>query len=138
MEIAGWLNKKALRRNGGERGVTGDLFDPLCPTRQLLDRIGDKWTSMLVKVLTEAHPAELGFAELRRRLPGVSHKMLSQTLKGLGCDGLANRRVEATVPPRVYYSLTPLGLSLDAPLAAVRAWAEANMVAVQRANQASH
>lgn len=122
----------------GEPGVTGDLFDPLCPTRQLLDRIGDKWTSMLVKVLTEANPGELGFAELRRALPGISHKMLSQTLKGLVRDGLAVRRVEPTVPPRVYYSLTDLGLSLDAPLAAVRAWAEANMAAVERANRAAH
>ena len=121
----------------GERGVTGDLFDPACATRQLLDRIGDKWTSMLIKVLAEAYPGELGFAELRRRAPGISHKMLSQTLKGLGADGLVARRVEPTVPPRVFYSVTPLGLSLDGPLAAVRAWAEANMAAVDHARQAS-
>ena len=110
----------------------GDLFDPLCPTRQLLDRIGDKWTSMLIKLLAEAHPGELGFAQLRRAMPGVSHKMLSQTLKGLGHDGLVTRRVEPTVPPRTYYSLTELGLSLDAPLTAVRTWAEAHMAAIDR------
>jgi DNA-binding HxlR family transcriptional regulator len=117
----------------GEPAVTGDLFAPACPTRQLLDRIGDKWTSMLVKVLAEASPGEVGFAELRRRVPGISHKMLSQTLKGLAADGLVHRRVEPAVPPRVYYSSTPLGLSLDQPLAAVRAWAEANIAEVQRA-----
>ena len=121
----------------GEPGVTGDLFSPACPTRQLLDRIGDKWTSMLVKVLAETYPGELGFAELRRRAPGVSHKMLSQTLQSLRRDGLVTRRVEPTVPPRVYYALTDLGLSLDAPLAAVRAWAEQHMAAVARARRSA-
>ncbi|WP_203839140.1 winged helix-turn-helix transcriptional regulator [Winogradskya humida] len=119
----------------GERGVTGDLFDPACATRQLLDRIGDKWTSMLVKVLTEAHPTERGFAELRRAMPGISNKMLSQTLRNLALDGLVLRRVEPSIPPRTYYSLTPLGLSLDAPLAAVRAWAEANMATIDDARR---
>lgn len=119
----------------GEPGVTGDLFSPACPTRQLLDRIGDKWTSMLVKVLAEVHPGELGFAELRRRTPGVSHKMLSQTLQSLRRDGLITRRVDPTVPPRVYYALTDLGMSLDAPLAAVRAWAETNMAAIDKARR---
>ncbi|WP_041840890.1 winged helix-turn-helix transcriptional regulator [Actinoplanes friuliensis] len=119
----------------GEPGVTGDLFSPACPTRQLLDRIGDKWTSMLVKVLAEAHPGELGFAELRRRTPGVSHKMLSQTLQSLRHDGLVERRVDPVVPPRVYYSLTDLGLSLDAPLAVVRAWAEQHIRAIEEARR---
>jgi DNA-binding HxlR family transcriptional regulator len=121
----------------GEPGVTGDLFSPACPTRQLLDRIGDKWTSMLIKVLAEVHPGELGFAELRRRTPGVSHKMLSQTLRSLRRDALVTRRVEPTVPPRVYYALTDLGLSLDAPLAAVRAWAEQHMAVIDKARRES-
>lgn len=115
----------------------GDLFDPACPTRQLLDRIGSKWTSMAVKVLAEAAPGEVRFAELRRRMPGVSQKMLSTTLQSLVRDGLASRRVEPTVPPRVHYAITDLGLSLEQPLAALRAWAEANMAAVEAANLAS-
>ncbi len=119
----------------GERGVTGDLFDPACPTRQLLDRIGDKWTSMLVKTLAVEYPGEIGFAELRRRTPGISNKMLAQTLQRLGRDGLVARRVEPAVPPRVYYRLTTLGRSLDEPLAAVRAWAEAHMAQIDRNNQ---
>lgn len=110
----------------------GDLFDPNCPTRQLLDRIGSKWTSMAVKVLAEADPGEVRFAELRRRMPGISQKMLSTTLQSLARDGLVARRVEATVPPRVYYSLTPLGLSLETPLAALRAWAEEHMAEIER------
>lgn len=115
----------------------GDLFDPACPTRRLLDRIGTKWTSMAVKVLAEAGPAEVRFAELQRRMPGVSQKMLSVTLQSLTRDGLAERRVEPTVPPRVHYRLTALGQSLEVPLAALRSWAEQNMAAVDRANAAA-
>lgn len=117
-------------RSPGHPAVTGDLFDPACPTRQLLDRIGDKWTSMLVKVLAEADPSELRFTELLRHLPGISHKMLSQTLQSLVEDGLVTRRVEPTVPPRVHYGLTPLGRTLDEPLAAVRDWAQRHMATV--------
>jgi DNA-binding HxlR family transcriptional regulator len=112
----------------------GDLFDPLCPTRQLLDRIGTKWTSMVIKVLAEAAPDEVRFAELRRRMPGVSQKMLSVTLQSLVRDGLVVRRVEPTVPPRVHYRLTKLGLSLETPLAALRDWAEDHMIEIDRAN----
>jgi DNA-binding HxlR family transcriptional regulator len=113
----------------------GDLFDPQCPTRRLLDRIGTKWMSMAVKVLAEASPEEVRFAELQRRMAGVSQKMLSVTLQGLTRDGLASRRVEPSVPPRVYYRLTPLGLSLEEPLSMVRAWAEEHMAEVDHANQ---
>ncbi|WP_433180467.1 winged helix-turn-helix transcriptional regulator [Actinoallomurus sp. CA-150999] len=115
----------------------GDVFDPACPTRKLLDRIGTKWTSMLVKVLAEADPAEVRFAELRRRMPGVSQKMLSTTLHSLVRDGLVARRVEPTVPPQVHYRLTELGLSLEVPLAVVREWAERHMPEIDRANAAA-
>jgi DNA-binding HxlR family transcriptional regulator len=108
-------------------GRRGDLFDPLCATRQLLDRIGGKWVVMIIKVLAEVEPGELRFAALERRIPGISHKMLSQTLQSLCTDSLATRRVEASVPPKVFYRLTPLGLSLEQPLAALRNWAEANI-----------
>ncbi|WP_433761196.1 winged helix-turn-helix transcriptional regulator [Nocardia sp. CA-135398] len=110
----------------------GDLFDPDCPTRRLLDRIGTKWVSMIVKTLAEVSPGELRFAELRRRIPGVSQKMLSVTLQGLTVDGLVARRVEPTVPPRVHYRLTDLGLSLEVPLSALRMWAEEHMAEIDR------
>ncbi|VVJ16296.1 Transcriptional regulator [Amycolatopsis camponoti] len=112
----------------------GDLFDPACPTRKLLDRIGTKWTSMAVKVLADAGPAEVRFADLQRRMPGVSQKMLSVTLQSLTRDGLVARRVEPTVPPKVHYRLTDLGRSLEVPLAALRSWAEEHMPAIDRAN----
>ncbi|QHA09397.1 transcriptional regulator [Streptomyces broussonetiae] len=116
-------------------GARGDLFDPQCPTRRLLDRIGTKWTSMAVKVLAEASPHEVRFSELLRRMPGISQKMLSVTLQNLAQDGLVARRVEPAVPPRVHYRLTELGLSLDGALAVVRAWAEEHMAEVDRANE---
>ncbi|MGW4713796.1 winged helix-turn-helix transcriptional regulator [Nocardia sp. NPDC004260] len=118
--------------------ATGDLFDPACPTRRLLDRIGTKWVSMVVKLLAEAAPGEVRFAELQRRMPGVSQKMLSVTLRNLTGDGLVARRVEPTVPPRVYYRLTELGLSLEVPLAALRAWAEAHMAEIDHGRPDNH
>ena len=114
----------------------GDLFDPACPTRQLLDRLGGKWTSMAVKVLGEVHPGELRFAELKRRMPGVSQKMLAQTLRSLERDSLVDRRVEAATPPRVHYRLTELGASLTEPIAALRDWAEEHMARIDDAGRA--
>lgn len=119
------------------RAARGDLFDPGCPTRRLLDRIGTKWTSMAVKVLANADPGEVRFAELRRRMPGVSQKMLSVTLHSLVRDGLVARRVEPTVPPAVRYRLTDLGRSLETRLAALRDWAEEHMAEIDKANTAN-
>ncbi|MER5949515.1 helix-turn-helix domain-containing protein [Streptomyces sp. NPDC001904] len=120
---------------GQRPGEHGDLLDPRCPTRQLLDRIGTKWTSMAVKVLAEEAPGEVRFAELRRRVTGISQKMLSVTLHSLVRDGLVARRVEPTVPPAVHYRLTELGLSLEGPLSALRVWAETNMPEIDLNNQ---
>ncbi|WP_409062388.1 winged helix-turn-helix transcriptional regulator [Streptomyces sp. SYP-A7185] len=127
----------ARQARSADHGARGDLFDPLCPTRQLLDRIGTKWTSMAVKTLADAAPQEVRFAELRRRMPGVSQKMLSVTLRSLTRDGLVARRVEPTVPPRVFYRLTALGLSLEAALAGLRSWAEEHMAEIDHANRAA-
>ncbi|ACU37571.1 transcriptional regulator, HxlR family [Actinosynnema mirum DSM 43827] len=69
---------------------------------------------------------ELRFAELRRRLPGISQKMLSTTLRSLADDGLITRRVKNTVPPQVFYQLNELGRSLEPPLTAVWDWFEKN------------
>ncbi|MER0428532.1 winged helix-turn-helix transcriptional regulator [Streptomyces microflavus] len=121
--------------SGRRPGARGDLLAPDCPTRQLLDRVGSKWTSMVVKILAEADPGELRFAELRRRIPGISQKMLSVTLQSLARDGLVLRRVEPTVPPAVHYRLTGLGLSLEEPLSALRSWAETHMAEIDRNNR---
>jgi DNA-binding HxlR family transcriptional regulator len=110
----------------------GDLFAADCPTRILLDRVGGKWVAMVIKLLADKHPAERGFAELARQMPGVSHKMLSQTLKALVRDRLVERRVEDSVPPRVHYRLTELGSSLQVPLAALTDWAEEHVWQIDR------
>jgi DNA-binding HxlR family transcriptional regulator len=98
-----------------------DVYHASCPTRQALDRVADKWTALVVGLLAE-RPHRFG--QLRRRIGGISQKMLTQTLRSLERDGLVARRVEPTVPVTVEYSLTPLGRTLVAPLAAIRDWAE--------------
>ncbi len=87
---------------------------------QILDRIGDKWTIMVVGVLSQG---ALRFNALQRAVPGVSHRMLTMTLRGLERDGLVKRTSFPTIPPRVDYELTPRGLSLTEPLKALAAWA---------------
>lgn len=89
---------------------------------------------MAVKVLAE-EAGELRFSQMQRQMAGISQKMLSVTLQGMVRDGLVSRRVEPVVPPRVFYRLTPLGLSLEEPLAALREWAEAHMPEIDDANQ---
>jgi DNA-binding HxlR family transcriptional regulator len=107
-----------------------DVYDPHCPTRQALDRIADKWTALIVGLLAQ-RPHRFG--ELRRGIRGISHKVLSHTLQGLERDGLVRRTPLATVPPTVEYSITPLGRTLDEPLAGIRSWAERHIEAVQAA-----
>jgi DNA-binding HxlR family transcriptional regulator len=97
------------------------VYDDTCPTRQALDRITDKWTALCIGML-EGEPRR--FSELQRCIKGISQKMLTQTLRTLERDGLVQRTVYAQVPPRVEYTLTPLGRTLTEPLRAVREWAE--------------
>lgn len=96
-----------------------DPYSAGCPSRRLLDRIGDKWTVLIVGALAEG-PRR--FSELRRTIDGVSQKMLTQTLRGLERDGLVTRTVYAEVPPRVEYQLTPAGRTLQEPLKALERW----------------
>jgi DNA-binding HxlR family transcriptional regulator len=93
-------------------------------TRQLLERLGDKWTVPAVSALT-AGPKRFG--ELRRALHGVSQKVLTELVRSLERDGLFSRHVLGTVPLRVEYRLTPLGRSLAGLLEEIRTWAEAHM-----------
>lgn len=110
-----------------------DALSQECPTREVLARIGDKWTVLVVTVL-DAH-ASRRFAQLRRDIEGISQKMLTQTLRLLERDGLVDRHVEATVPVTVRYALTDQGRSLARVLDHVRAWAYTNMDAIQAARR---
>ncbi|MCE9634727.1 MAG: helix-turn-helix transcriptional regulator [Planctomycetes bacterium] len=106
------------------------VFSSHCPTQKVLERIADKWATILVYALSDR---TMRFSELRRRVDGVSQKMLTQTLRNLERDGLVDRRVYAVVPPRVEYRLTPLGKTLLGPLRAVCHWAEKHLPEVEAA-----
>ncbi|WP_080796465.1 winged helix-turn-helix transcriptional regulator [Corynebacterium pacaense] len=98
-----------------------------CPTRQLLDRIGDRWTVLVIGSLADG-PRR--FSGISRSVQGVSQKMLTLTLRRLERDGLVTRTAYAEVPPRVEYELTELGRSLREPLKALEMWAKDNMATV--------
>ncbi|AOP53032.1 MULTISPECIES: winged helix-turn-helix transcriptional regulator [Brevibacterium] len=105
----------------------GDAFDPECPTRIVLDRVGDKWTVLIIGILDEGPKR---FSEIRLAIGGITPKVLTSTLRSLVADGLVTREVFAEVPPRVEYELTDLGRSLQEPVAALRRWAELNVAAI--------
>ncbi|MFJ3174593.1 winged helix-turn-helix transcriptional regulator [Streptomyces roseus] len=101
-----------------------DAFLKECPTSQLLARISDKWVGLIVAALAEAEDNSMRYSDLGRKIPGVSQKMLTQTLRSLERDGLVTRTVTPTVPVRVDYRLTGLGSSLAGLLTSVKQWAE--------------
>ena len=100
--------------------LCGNPYDANCPTRRILDRIGDRWTVLIIGALGDG---DARFSELRRRIQGISQKMLTQTLRGLERDGLVSRTVYPEVPVRVEYSLTNAGRTLLGPLSALQTWA---------------
>lgn len=110
-----------------------DVFSAECPTRELLDRIADKWSVLLLVMLGEG---DMRFNALRRRVGGISQKMLSQTLRALERDGLITRSVLPTMPVTVTYAITPLGRELLDALQAMIDWAQRRIPDVGRARQA--
>jgi DNA-binding HxlR family transcriptional regulator len=94
-----------------------------CEVRQILDRIADKWSLLVIALLDRRR---LRFTELRREIDGVSQRMLTVTLRQLERDGLVHRTVHPVVPPRVEYELTPLGVSLHETVQALVAWTDAH------------
>ena len=109
-----------------------DAFIAACPSRQLLDRLSDKWVSLILTALADG---EQRYSEIARTIAGVSQKMLTQTLRNLERDGILIRSITPAVPVRVSYQLTPLGESLLPIVRAVKQWAEQNMPAVQEARE---
>jgi DNA-binding HxlR family transcriptional regulator len=111
---------------------TPNAYSADCPTRQILDRVGDKW-AVLILLLVRDEP--MRFNALRRTIEGISQKMLSQVLKSLERDGLIRRRAIATVPVTVEYSITPLGATLAGAVDPLREWAEKNLKEVLSAQR---
>lgn len=108
-------------------------FSGACQTvTEVLSRVGDKWSMQVVMSLDEG---PLRFNELRRAIAGISQRMLTRTLRGLERDGLVNRTVTPSIPPRVDYALTELGHSLKCPVKALGAWAVANRAAIAEARE---
>jgi DNA-binding HxlR family transcriptional regulator len=128
--------------------VEYDAFLAACPSRKLLDRISDKWVTLILAALGSdgshqpgsgcaGEPRPMRYSELLRLLAGVSQKMLTQTLRSLERDGLVTRTATPTVPVTVSYELTDLGLSLHQTMRGIKSWAETHMDDVLAHREAS-
>jgi DNA-binding HxlR family transcriptional regulator len=104
--------------------VKVDVYAKDCPSRQVLDRVGDTWSVLIVGSLANETRR---YSELAQQIGGISPKMLTQTLRGLERDGLITRTVHPVIPPRVDYTLTDLGKSLLGLVEALSAWAEVHI-----------
>jgi DNA-binding HxlR family transcriptional regulator len=114
-------------------GCVANVFNAGCPSRAILELLAEKWALLLVHALAEG-PTRT--AELRRRVGGISDKMLIQTLRRLERNGFVARRAYPEVPPRVKYALTSLGASLSGPITALDRWVEQNHAAIVAAQRA--
>ena len=114
-------------------GCAANVFSAQCPSRRILELLAEKWALLIVHGLAGG-PART--AVLRRRIDGISEKMLIQTLRRLEQHGFVLRRAFAEVPPRVEYELTPLGASLSEPIRALDTWVEAHHAAIEEARRA--
>lgn len=137
-EPRGWKARSVTTKADKEEQAKADYnaFLAVCPSRQLLDRISNKWVVLILCALSGDTPEQQGaspapkpmrYSELARLLAGVSQKMLTQTLRALERDGLLTRTVTPTVPVTVTYALTDLGLSLHHLTRGLRNWAQSNM-----------
>ncbi|MGA4538393.1 winged helix-turn-helix transcriptional regulator [Uniformispora flossi] len=132
------MSTRTAAQRRAEARTSYNAFMEGCPSRQLLDRISDKWVALILAALGSDGPHRPGvehgegprsmrYSELSRRLAGASQKMLTQTLRSLEVDGLVTRTVTPTVPVTVTYELTDLGLSLNRVMADLKDWAEDHM-----------
>ncbi len=132
--------KKALRRHLVTAAIPRASYDAFqwdtredCEVRQILDRIADKWSLLVVALLENR---KLRFTQLRREIDGISQRMLTVTLRHLERDGLVRRTVHPTVPPRVDYELTALGVTLHQTVQALVGWTDANQNEIAAARAA--
>ncbi len=110
----------------------GDLFATQCPSRDVLKHVTSRWGVLVLVALMEGTHR---FSELRRKMGGVSEKMLAQTLQHLEKDGFIDRVSHPVVPPHVEYSLTPLGMEISQQVGSLADWIEHNMSRIAKAQQ---
>lgn len=115
-----------------ERILRGGLFSEYCPSREVLKHVTSRWGVLLLVALTDGTHR---FGELRRKVGGISEKMLAQTLVWLEQDGFVQRIAHPVVPPRVEYRLTPLGEEIAYKLGELTAWIEGNMDGIAAAQR---
>ncbi len=115
---------KATPKNTKDPCFPASVFSAKCPSRAVLEILAEKWALLLIHSLARS-PART--SELRRQIGGISEKMLIQTLRRLERSGFVARKAYPEVPPRVEYSLTPLGASLSGPITLLDRWVEQNM-----------
>lgn len=108
--------------------LPADVLSQHCPSRIVLRHLTDRWTPLIVAVLADGEPVR--FKDLKCTIQGISPKVLTETLRSMERDGLLTRHITASVPPRVDYQLTDLGLTTVEPLEAVRTWAETHVAEV--------
>ena len=113
-----------------DRTMILDAYDPQCPIRNILARLGDKWSLLVLYTLSQTE--RMRFGDLRRAVPDISQKMLTVTLRTLEEDGFVTRTIYPEVPPRVEYSLTARAFSLLPHIQSLVAWAKENMEPIIR------
>lgn len=123
--------RTAAQRRADEKAAY-DAYLAECPARQLLDRISDKWFSLIINALADGPKR---YSDLARKIASISQKMLTQTLRNLERDGLITRTVTPSVPVRVDYQLTELGEGIVPIMQSVKSWAELNMGRVLSARE---
>lgn len=124
-----FFNAKTLEEK--KTGATGGA----CPLRELLSRLGDKWSVLLIITLARMPGERARFSELKRSLPDISQRMLTATLRNLERDGLISREMFAEVPPRVEYQLTELGITILNPMRDMVNWIEGNWTTIISARE---
>ncbi|WP_407727877.1 winged helix-turn-helix transcriptional regulator [Pectobacterium actinidiae] len=127
------LNDDAVsQKTSPAENPNDSAFDHPCPIRDVLDRIGDRWSLLILEALAQK---TLRFNELHRHIDDISRQMLSRTLKRLDADGFIHRTLYAEVPPRVEYTLTPLGHSFLQPMQLLIQWADQNHAEICRSRR---
>ena len=125
-------NPNKTEKKTEERTIDGHSC---CPIKDLLTRIGDKWSMLVIVTLARATGHRLRFSEMMREISGISQRMLATTLRYLERDGIVKRQIYPEVPPRVEYTLTERGLGLLVPVKALVAWLESEWPDIEKSRQ---